>query len=264
MSSHVEIAASPRHDASVHAMGGDKARGKLSVFLGYAPRVGKTYAMLDAAQARRAAGVDVVVACIETHGQPETQALLEGMEIIPCRGGKTGVPGNGDLAVDAVLQRRPGLALVDELAHTNTATARHPKRYQDVQELLAAGIDVYATLNIQNLESLKDVVAQITGVVISETVPDRVLDEANESNLVDLSPDELLLRLNKNPGEFAAITPAEEGVFRHGILTALREIALRRAAARVDSQMRAYMQAQAIPGPWPAAERLLVCVSPGT
>ncbi len=236
---------------------GEKERGKLSVFLGYAAGVGKTYAMLDAARARRGAGVDVVVGCAETHHQAETEALLRGLEIVRGRG--------GDLDVDAILMRRPPLAVTDELAHTNASGARHPKRYQDIDELLSAGIDVYTTMNIQNLESLKDIVTQITGVVVAETIPDRVLDDAGEINLVDLSPDELLQRLHRGqvylPEEQ---THVGKDVLSQGSLATLREIALRRAAARVDDQMRAYMGARAIAGPWPAAERLLVCVSPGT
>ena len=164
--------------------------------------------------------------------------------------------------VDAVLARRPQLALVDEFAHTNAPGSRHPKRYHDVHELLEAGIDVYTTLNIQHLESLNDAVAQITGVVVRETLPDSVLDEAAEIKLVDLPPDELIQRLHDGKvyvPDTAAV--AVERFFRKGNLTALREMALRRAAGRVDDQMLAYMQTRAIPGPWPAGERLLVCVS---
>jgi two-component system sensor histidine kinase KdpD len=241
-----------------------KTRGKLRIFLGYAAGVGKTYAMLEAAQQRLAGGVDVVVAYVDTHGRAETEEVLRGLEILP----RKRVPYRGvtltDLDLDAVLARRPRLALVDELAHTNTPGLRHPKRYMDVEEILAHGIDVYTTLNIQHLESFNDIVAQITGVVVRETVPDSILDVAAEIELVDLPPDELLQRLREGKvyiPERAA--QALHEFFRKGNLTALRELAMRRAAVRVDEQMRDYMATRAIPGPWPAAERLLVCIGPG-
>jgi two-component system sensor histidine kinase KdpD len=209
--------------------------------------------------------VDVVAGYVETHGRAETDALLAGLEIIPRRQVEHRGLSLTEMDVDAILARKPQLALVDELAHTNVPGSRHPKRYQDVEELLAAGIDVYTTLNVQHLESLNDVVAQITGVVVRETVPDSILDEANDIELVDLPPDELLQRLKEGkvyvPDQAAR---AIEHFFRKGNLTALRELSLRRTAARVDDQMRAYMETRAIAGPWPAAERLLVCVSPGT
>jgi two-component system sensor histidine kinase KdpD len=233
------------------------------MFLGYAAGVGKTYAMLEAAHQRLTAGVDVVVGYVESHGRSETEALLRGLEIIPrlvteYRGVQV-----TEMDVDAVLARRPQLALVDELAHTNAPGLRHAKRYQDVEELLAAGIDVYTTLNVQHLESLQDVVAQITGVTVRETVPDTVLDQATEVELIDLSAEELLQRLKEGkvyvPEQAAR---ALQQFFRRGNLTALREIAMRRAAGRVDDQMRTYMHTRDIVGPWPATERLLVCVSP--
>lgn len=238
------------------------ARGRLKIFLGYAAGVGKTYAMLEAAGVRQAAGVDVVVAYVETHGRAETEARLAGLEIIPpltvnYRGIRL-----SEMDLDAVLARHPQLALVDELAHTNAPGLRHPKRYQDVEELLAAGIDVFTTLNIQHLESLNDVVAQITTVVVRETLPDRVIDEAGEIELIDLPPDELLQRLREGkvyvPQQ--AVRAIEE-FFRKGNLTALRELALRQTARRVDDQMRDYMRTRSIPGPWPANERILVGVS---
>lgn len=240
-----------------------QTRGKLKIFLGYVAGVGKTYAMLEAARQRRGEGVDVVAGYVETHGRVETEELLAGLEIIP----RQQVEYRGitlpEMDVDAVLARRPQLALVDELAHTNAPGSRHPKRYLDVEELLTAGIDVYTTLNIQHLESLNDVVTQITEVTVRETVPDRLLDAADEIELIDLPPDELLQRLKEGkvyvPDQAAR---AIQRFFRPGNLTALREMALRRAAARVDDQMRAYMRTRAIPGPWPAADRLLVCVSP--
>ena len=240
-----------------------QVRGLLQIFLGYAAGVGKTYAMLQAAQQRRAEGVDVVVGYVETHGRVETDALLRGLEIVPRR--EVGYRGTtlSELDLDAILARRPQLVLVDEYAHTNAPGGRHPKRYQDVQELLASGIDVYTTLNIQHLESLKDAVAQVTGVTVRETIPDSALDEAAEIKLVDLPPDELIQRLQEGKvyvGDQAA--RAVDRFFRKGNLTALREMALRRAAQRVDDQMLAYMQTRAIPGPWPAGDRLLVCIGP--
>jgi two-component system sensor histidine kinase KdpD len=240
-----------------------QTRGKLKIFLGYVAGVGKTYAMLGAAHQRRAESIDVIVGYAETHGRVETEELLTGLEIIP----RQQVEYRGvmlpEMDMDAILARRPQLALVDELAHTNAPGSRHPKRYQDVEELLAAGIDVYTTLNIQHLESLNDVVAQITGITVRETVPDRLLDEANEIELIDLPPAELLQRLEEGkvyvPDQAAR---AIQKFFRPGNLTALREMAMRRAAERVDDQMRTYMQTRAIPGPWPAGDRLLVCISP--
>lgn len=237
------------------------ARGRLKIFLGYAAGVGKTYAMLEAAHQRQTEGVDVVVGYVETHGRAETETMLAGLEVLP----RLDVPYRDvhlvELDIDALLARHPQLAIVDELAHTNAPGVRHLKRFQDMEELLAAGIDVYTTLNVQHLESLNDVVAQITGTRQRETVPDRVLDEADEIEMVDLPPDELLRRLR----EGKVYVPEQAGraiesFFRKGNLTALREMALRRAAERVDDQMRAYMQTRAIPGPWHASERILVCV----
>lgn len=237
-------------------------RGRLKVFLGYAAGVGKTYAMLEAAHQRLEGGVDVVVGYVETHGRIETEARLTGLEVLP----RMRVPYRGiqltELDVDAVLARRPQLALIDELAHTNVPGLRHPKRYQDVEELLAAGIDVYTTLNIQHLESLNDVITQITGVTVRETVPDSVLDQVTEIELTDLPPEELLIRLKE--GKVYVPEQAAQAIrnfFRKGNLTALRELTMRLAAKRVDDQMRDYMKTKAIPGPWPAAERVLVGVS---
>jgi two-component system sensor histidine kinase KdpD len=238
-------------------------RGRLKIFLGYAAGVGKTYAMLEAAHQRKQQGIDVVVAYVQTHGRAETDAMLQDLEVIPSRAVEYRGILLREMDVDAVLSRHPQLALVDELAHTNAPGSRHLKRYQDVEELLAHGIDVYATLNIQHIESLNDVVAQITGVTVRETVPDRVIDETTELELVDLPPDELLTRLREGkvylPDQAAR---AIQRFFRPGNLTALRELTMRRAAERVDDQMLAYMQTRAIPGPWPAKENLLVCVNP--
>ncbi|OGO12363.1 MAG: two-component sensor histidine kinase [Chloroflexi bacterium RBG_13_68_17] len=249
--------------ATVKAEEQRQARGKLKVVLGYAAGVGKTYAMLEAAQQRKREGVDVVLGFVETHRRAETDALLLGLEIIPRKRVEYRGTVLEEMDIDAVLARGPQLALVDEFAHTNAPGSRHPKRFQDVAELLGAGIDIYTTLNIQHLESLNDIVAQITGVTVRETIPDRVLDEADEIEVVDLPPGELVRRLKEGkvyvPEQAAR---AVQRFFRQGNLTALREIALRRAAERVDNQMLAYMQARAIPGPWPAHERLLVLVSP--
>ncbi len=263
------VAGSPRPNpdallARVQAQEENRTRGKLKIFLGYAAGVGKTYAMLEAARSRQSDHVDVVVGCVETHHRAETEMLTEGLETIPRKPveyrGKTLT----EMDVDAVLARKPQLALVDELAHTNAPGSRHPKRYLDVLELLAAGIDVYTTLNIQHLESLNDVITQITGIVVHETVPDSVIEQASEIELIDLAPDELLQRLKDGkvyvPEQAAR---AIEKFFRQGNLTALREIALRRTADRVDDQMRAYMESRAIAGPWAAKERLMVCVSAG-
>jgi two-component system, OmpR family, sensor histidine kinase KdpD len=250
-----------------HVQADEKAakRGKLKIFLGYAAGVGKTYAMLEAAHQRREEGLDVLIGYIETHKRIETEELVAGLEIIPRKRIEYQGVELTEMDVDAVLARHPRLVLVDELAHTNAPGSRHPKRYQDVEELLTAGIDVYTTLNIQHLESLNDVVAQITGTLVRETIPDGVIDSATEIELVDLPPDELLNRLREGkvyiPEQAAR---AIEEFFRKGNLTALREMAMRRAAERVDDQMRAYMQTRAIPGPWHATERLLVCISPNT
>jgi two-component system sensor histidine kinase KdpD len=238
-------------------------RGKLKIFLGYAAGVGKTFAMLEAAHQRKREGVDVVVGYIETHKRAETESMLAGLDVLPR---KTLVYHGIQLTemdVDAVIARRPGLVLVDELAHSNAQGSRHPKRYLDVEEVLDAGIDVYTTLNIQHLESLNDVVAQITGVQVHETIPDRVIDEASELELIDLPPEELLNRLREGkvyiPDQAAR---AIQQFFRQGNLTALREMTMRRAAERVDDEMRSYMRTRAISGVWPAAERILVCISP--
>lgn len=240
-----------------------RQRGRLKIFLGYAAGVGKTYAMLEAARQRKKEGVDVVIGYVETHKRVETEAMVEGLEVIPRKVIEYRGVQLTEMDVDAVIARHPTLTLVDELAHTNAPNSRHPKRYHDVKELLDAGFDVYTTLNIQHLESLNDVVAQITGVLVRETIPDSVLDEASEIELIDLPPEELLNRLQEGkvyiPEQAAR---AIQDFFRKGNLTALREMTMRRAAERVDEQMRAYMQTRSIRGPWPAAERLLVCISP--
>ncbi len=239
-----------------------EGRGRLKLFLGAAPGVGKTWEMLSTGQARRAAGVDVVIGVVETHGRAETEALTHGFEVVPRRI----LPYRGqtlsEMDLDAILARKPALVLVDELAHTNAEGSRHPKRYMDVEELLAAGIDVYSTLNIQHVESLNDVVAEITRVRIRETVPDSVLDGADDIEVVDLSPADLIQRLNE--GKIYLPHTARRAIghfFSPGNLTALRELALRRTAQRVDQQLLSHMQSHAIAGPWSAGERVLVCVS---
>src|SRR2546423_2856610 len=239
-----------------------EGRGALKIFLGAAPGVGKTYEMLQSAQAKRREGVDLVIGVVETHGRPETEALLKALEIIPRRE----VEYNGhrltEIDLDAILKRRQKIVLVDELAHTNERGSRHPKRYLDVEELIAAGIDVHTTLNIQHVESLNDVVARITRIRERETVPDSVLDEADDIEIVDIAPDDLIKRLHE--GKVYVPHQAERAVqhyFQPGNLTALRELALRRAAQRVDDQLLPHMQAHAIAGPWAAGDRILVCIS---
>jgi len=241
-----------------------KRRGKLKIFLGYVAGVGKTYGMLKAAHQRKNEGIGVRIGYVETHGRPETEALLTGLDVIPRKMVEYRNVKLPEMDIDAILSIQPQLVLVDELAHTNAPGSRHPKRYQDVEEILDAGIDVYTTLNIQHLESLNDVVAQITGVTVKETIPDRVIDEASEIELVDLPPQELIQRLKEGKvyvPELAA--QAIERFFNEGNLFALRELTLRRAAERIDEQMLAYMQIRAISGPWAAKENILVCVGPG-
>ncbi len=240
----------------------EEERGRLKIFLGYAAGVGKTYAMLMAAGQQRREGLDVVAAYVESHCRPETDALLEELETLPRIWSEYQGVALSELDLDAVLRRRPQIALVDELAHTNATGSRHEKRWQDIEEILAAGIDVWTTVNVQHFDSVKDIVAQITGVSVQETVPDSVLDLAAEITLVDIPPEELQQRLRHGkiyiPEQAAR---AMQRFFRPGNLIALRELALRRAAARVDEEMRSYMETRAIPGPWPVSERLLVCAS---
>jgi len=236
--------------------------GKLKIFLGAAPGVGKTYEMLQETRARLKEGKDIAVGVVETHGRKETEALLDGLEVLPRRHLKYKKRSLDEMDLDGLLARRPQIALVDELAHTNAPGSRHPKRCLDVEELLSNGIDVYTTLNIQHIDSLNDVVAQITGVRVRETVPDSILDRADAIELVDITPDDLIQRLKE--GKVYVPKQAEralEHFFSPANLTALRELALRRTAERVDEQLLAEMQARAISGPWPAGERLLVCIS---
>ncbi|MFA6562439.1 MAG: sensor histidine kinase KdpD [Verrucomicrobiia bacterium] len=238
-------------------------RGRLKIFFGMCPGVGKTYAMLEAARQRKTEGVDVVIGVVETHGRKETEALLAGLEVVPRKRLEYRGITLGEMDIDALLARRPPLALVDELAHTNAPGSRHPKRYQDVLELLDAGIDVYTTLNVQHLESRFDVVRQFTGVTVQETVPDSMVDQADEIELVDLTPEQLRKRLAEGKvymGERAAT--AAENFFREENLTALRELALRYTAERVDQELRDVMRARRIGGRWTSAQRLAVGVGP--
>jgi len=241
-----------------------RSRGRLKIFFGASAGVGKTYAMLQAARRRREEGVDVVVGVVETHGRKETVSLIDGLEVVPPAAIDYRGHTLSEFDLDAALARKPGLILVDELAHSNVQGSRHMKRWQDVYELLDAGIDVYTTVNVQHLESLNDIVGQITGIRVWETVPDRVFDLADDVTLVDLPADELLERLRE--GKVYLPRQAEQAVrnfFRKGNLIALRELALRRTADRVDAQMREYRADQSIERIWHARERIIVCVGAG-
>jgi two-component system sensor histidine kinase KdpD len=242
----------------------EEGRGRLTVYLGYAAGVGKTYTMLEDALQRRGEGVDIVIGYVETHGRPETGALAARLEAVP----PATIDYQGltlrEMNLDAVLERHPEVALVDELAHTNAPGSRHVKRYEDVEELLHAGISVYTTVNIQHVESQSDAVAQITGVRVLETVPDTFLSGADEIRLVDVTPEELRLRLRAGKVYVRDMAEAAIGrFFSTGNLLALRQLALRYVATATDRQMVGHMRARAIPGPWPAAERLLVGIRPG-
>ena len=240
-----------------------EGRGRLKVFLGAAPGVGKTWEMLSQARRRRAEGVDVVGGVIETHGRAETEAQLADLPLLPLKD----VPYRGQVLrefdLDAALARRPGLLLVDELAHTNAPGSRHAKRWEDVADLVAAGLTVWATLNVQHLESLNDDVARITGIRVTETLPDHVLEGADEVELIDLPPAALRTRLQE--GRIYRPDNARralDGYFREGNLAALREIALRRTAAHVDDDVREWMQQNRVAGPWPAGDRILALIGP--
>ena len=259
-----------RHDVAPRAspdallkLAKQEHRGRLKIYLGAAPGVGKTFAMLTAARGEREDGRDVVLGLVETHGRRETEALVGGYELLPRRPIVYRNQMMQEFDLDAALARRPQLLLVDEYAHTNVPGSRHPKRWQDIEELLAAGINVWTTLNIQHLESLNEVIQKITKVRVRETVPDTVFDSADELVLVDFPPDELLRRLAEGK-VYVQDTAARavESFFKPQNLTALRELALRRAAERIDSTLVQRMQAQAIEGPWAAGERILACVGP--
>jgi two-component system sensor histidine kinase KdpD len=245
------------------ALAKKEGRGHLKIFLGAAPGVGKTYAMLTSARTEKSGGRDVVAGLVETHGRRETEQLVDSFEILP----RSPIVYRNQIMkefdLDAALKRRPSLLLVDEYAHTNVPGSRHPKRWQDIDEILAAGIDVWSTLNIQHLESLNDVVQKITKVRVRETVPDTVFDKADEIVLVDFPPDELLKRLAEGK-IYVQDTAARavESFFKPQNLTALRELALRRAAERIDVDLVSHMQAHAIEGPWAAGERILACIGP--
>ncbi len=256
----------PDPDALLERLRADDPRGratKLKIFFGFAPGVGKTFAMLEGARALAARGTDVVIGAVETHGREDTAALMTGLEVVPRK--KMAYRGQqlAEFDLDAARARKPQILLLDELAHTNAPGSRHDKRWQDVFELLDAGIEVHTTLNVQHVESLNDVVAQITRVRVRETVPDAVLDRANEIELVDLPPEELLVRLRSGkvylPEDAAR---AAEHFFKEGNLLALRELALRRTAERVDADVLAYRERHGVTTTWPAQERVLVCVGP--
>ena len=238
-------------------------RGKLKIFFGYAAGVGKTYAMLSAARREQAVGTDVLVGYVEPHGRPETEALLEGLQTLPTLPVSYRGVTLHEFDLDTALARKPRLILVDELAHTNAEGLRHAKRWQDVEELLAAGIDVWTTLNVQHIESLNDIVARITHIVIHETLPDAVLERADEIELIDLTPEELMLRLQA--GKVYLPSQAERALvsfFQKSNLIALRELSLRQAAHRLHQDVEAARQARADYTPWATTERLLVCVGP--
>ncbi|MBZ0318090.1 MAG: sensor histidine kinase KdpD [Anaerolineae bacterium] len=256
----------PDPDALLAVIQKDEARqqrGKLKIFFGMAAGVGKTYAMLESAQQLHLKGVDVVVGYVETHKRAETELLLEGLEIVPRQRVEYRGTWMEEMDTDAILARRPEIVLVDELAHTNAPGVRHRKRYQDVQEILEAGIHVYTTVNVQHFASRADAVAQITGITVHETVPDSVLDMADEIELIDLSPEELRQRLQEGKVYTAErVETAANNFFRIGNLTALREMALRLTAERVDHQLQDYMNLKQIAGPWKSGERLMVAISP--
>src|SRR5215469_12375540 len=254
----------PSPDALLAALQNDSAkgiRGRLKVFLGMCPGVGKTYAMLEAAQRELKAGHDVVIGYVETHGRKETDALTAGLQLIPRKTFEHRGITLTEMDLDAVLARHPQIALVDELAHTNAPGARHPKRWQDIKELLEAGIDVFTTCNVQHIESRADTVRQITGAEIRETVPDSVLDTA-EIELIDLPPAELIERLAQGKVYVPERAAAAAGnFFRESNLTALRELALRLVADHVGEATQEYHRAQTAAGPWKTSHRLMVAVS---
>ncbi|WHZ28219.1 MAG: Osmosensitive K+ channel histidine kinase KdpD [Nitrospira sp.] len=255
----------PDPDALLKRVQADEARrveGKLKIFFGANPGVGKTYAMLEAAHQQRHDGVDIVIGVVETHGRVETQALVNGLEVVPRRAVEYRGTALQEFDLDAALARCPTIILIDELAHSNAPGLRHAKRWQDVLELLKAGITVYTTVNVQHLESLNDVVAQITGVRVRETVPDSVLERADDVELIDLPPDDLLQRLKDGKVYVPEqIRDAIQNFFSKGNLIALRELALRRTAERVDQQMEVYRRDHAVVRTWPAAETIMVCVN---
>ncbi len=257
-------AARPDPDALLKEVEREESRrGILKIFLGYAPGVGKTYTMLNEARVLKKRGEDVVVGIAETHGRVETEELLKGLEVIPRRRVEYQGIVLEELDVDAILSRRPAVVLVDELAHTNAPGSRHPKRYRDIEELLDSGIDVYTTVNVQHFESLNDVIEKITGIRMQETLPDTFLDRADEVQVIDIPLEELFERLKE--GKVYIPRQAERAMqnfFQRGNLVALRELTLTHAARKMDTELLNYMRAKAISGPWPAGERLIVCIAP--
>ena len=235
------------------------ARGKLTVFLGAAAGVGKTYTMLEVAHERMREGADVLIGWIETHGRRETAQLVAGLPGMPAKMLEYRGKQLAEMDIDAIISRRPSVVLVDELAHTNVQGSRNVRRFQDVEELLKAGINVYTTLNIQHIESLNDVVAQITGVVVKETIPDYIIEQADNVQLIDIPPEDLIKRLKEGkvylPGQAER---ALKSFFRPGNINALRELSLRFTASRVDKELSEYMREHRIDGPWPAAGRVMV------
>jgi two-component system sensor histidine kinase KdpD len=254
----------PDPDALLKEVQREEAKkGILKIFLGYAPGVGKTYTMLNEARVLKKRGEDVVLGIVETHGRVETEELLKDLEMIPRRRVEYQGIILEELDLDGILKRRPKIVLVDELAHTNVMGIRHPKRYQDIEELLDDGIDVYTTVNVQHFESLNDILEKITGIRMQETLPDTFLDRADEVQVVDIPMEELFERLREGK---VYIPPqakrAMENFFQRGNLVALRELMLTHVAHKMDTELLNYMRAKAISGPWPAAERLMVCVAP--
>ena len=239
-------------------------RGRLKIFFGAAAGVGKTYAMLEAGRKRRSEGVDLVVGFVETHGRTESADLLHGLELLPTRAFLHRGTRLREFDLDRALERKPALILVDDLAHTNAPGSRHPKRWQDIEELLEAGIHVYTTLNVEQLESLADDVGEFAGIRGLETIPDTVFERADEVELVDISPDELLQRLKEGKVCLPESTRhALASFFRKGNLIALRELSLRQTASRVDAEMQGYRENHAIRDVWQVNERVLVCIGPG-
>src|SRR4030042_227283 len=238
-------------------------RGKLKIFFGMCAGVGKTYTMLQTARIDKSKGEDVIIGYIETHNRQETVALVEGLEIIPRKKIEYKGIWLEEMDLDSIISRKPKIVLVDELAHSNAPGSRHLKRYQDVQELLDNGINIYTTLNVQHLESRTDTVSQITGIIVRESVPDEIFEKSDEIELVDITPDELLERLSE--GKVYTAENSKEAVrnfFRKGNITALREMSLRIVADRVDNQLRHYMQDKHITGPWKSGMHLMVVIGP--
>ncbi|MEQ8160780.1 MAG: DUF4118 domain-containing protein, partial [Smithellaceae bacterium] len=236
-------------------------KGRLKIFIGYAPGVGKTYTMLGDAHVLKKRGVDVIVGFVETHKRPETEALLVGLELLPRKKLEYKEISLEEMDLEAVIARRPAVVLVDELAHTNASSSRHPKRYQDIEELLENGIDVHTTVNIQHFESMNDAVAKITGIHMQETLPDTFFDRADEVQVIDVPWEELIQRLQEGKVYIPQqARRAMENFFQRGNLSALRELMLNLVARKMDSDLLDYMRAKAISGPWPAVEKIVACV----